>query len=97
MIEAVAAQGLERPFGAQAIARADADAGECAAMNSIVAAREAQTLDLCLARRFVEAKIDRRGVSRIDCDLRAFSGEGDAQRRFGGGSIVHHSDRARAR
>ena len=96
-IEAVAAQRLERPFGAQAIASAGADAGERSAMDSVVAARQAQTLDLRLARRVVEAEIDRRGVRRINRDLRAFSGEGDAERRFDGGNIVHHSDRARAR
>ena len=42
-IEAVAAQRLERPFGAQAVAGADADAGERSAMDAVVAARQAQT------------------------------------------------------
>ena len=68
-IEAIAAQRLERPFGAQAIAGADADAGERSAMDAVVAARQAQTLDLRLARRVVKAEIDRRGVRRINRDL----------------------------
>jgi len=96
-IEAVAAQRLERPFGAQAIASAEADAGERSTMDPVVAARQAQTVDLRLASSVVEAEVDRRGVRRIDRNLRAFGGEGDAERRLDGGNIVHHSDRARAR
>ena len=96
-VEAIAAQRFERPLGAQTVAGAGDDAGQRAAMDSVVAARQSKSLDLRLARRVVEAEVDRRGVRRIDGDLHPLSGERDAERRFDGGRIVHHSDRARAR
>ena len=96
-VEAGAAQGVERAVGAQAVARAGADAFDRGAVDAAGVGAKAHARRLALAGRVVEAEIDGARMRRIDRDVGAARRQDDAERRglaAGGG---HESAPASAR
>jgi hypothetical protein len=80
-VEAIAAQRVERAVGAQAVARARADAVDRGAVDAGGVGAEPHARRLAIGALVIEAEIDGAGARGIDRDVDAARGRRDAERR----------------